>query len=85
MVATGFSTRRIKSYLQRFFRWWVTTTELWTYEELITWFCDASFDINATVLAAGLLLRHDTASHHQTITYDLRLQTAGVAVAAIAA
>src|SRR5262249_49871550 len=63
MVATGFSTRRIRSYLHRFVQWWAKTSELWNYDELIKWFCDASFDINPAAFAAGLMLRRIRESH----------------------
>ena len=63
MVITGFSTRRIRSYLHRFVLWWVNSTKLWNYEELIKWFADASFDINPKAYALGLLIRRIRESH----------------------
>ena len=63
MVATGFSTRRIRSYLHRFVLWWVNTTRIWNYDELIKWFVDASFDINPKAFAVGRLIRRLRESH----------------------
>jgi len=71
MVATGFSTRRIRSYLHRFVLWWVNTTKLWNYNEIIKWFCDASFDIKATAFAAALLIRHNISDSSCTTVRDL--------------
>jgi hypothetical protein len=31
MVQTGFSTRRIRSYLHRFILWWMNATRIWSY------------------------------------------------------
>ena len=82
MVYTGFSTHRIRSYLHRFVLWWANTTEIWNYEELIIWFCDACFDVAPAAYAAGLLQKRIKESHSR-MTYDL--ESVGLAVAAAAA
>jgi hypothetical protein len=81
MVLTGFSTRRIRSYLHRFVLWWANTTRTWNYEELIQWFCDACFDITPAAFATGLLFRR-IRELHSPIAYDLQGVGAAVAVAA---
>jgi len=82
MVTIGISTKRIRRYLHHFLLWWTNTTKIWNYEELITWFCEAYFDICPAAMAAGLLLQHIRTSHSAT-TY--LLHRVGVAVAAAAA
>jgi hypothetical protein len=67
MVQTGFSTRRIRSYLHRFVLWWVNATRTWNYNELIRWFCKACFDITPAAYAAGLLLRDIKKSHNAVV------------------
>ena len=69
MVATGFSTRRIRSYLHRFVLWWVNTTRIWNYDELIKWFVDASFDINPAAFAVGLLVLRRIRESHSAIAH----------------
>jgi len=66
MVHFGFSTLCIRRYLHRFVLWWVNTTKIWNYEEIIGWFCDVCFDVNPAAYAAGLLLRRIRESHTWT-------------------
>jgi hypothetical protein len=82
MVLTGFSTRRIRSYLHRFVLWWANTTRIWNYEELIKWFCDACFDMTPAAYAAGFMLRRIRESHSSTVAH---LLDDGLVVAATAA
>jgi hypothetical protein len=82
MVTIGISTKRIRRYLHHFLLWWANTTNIWNYEELIAWFCEASFDICPAVLAAGLLLQRVRASHSPTAHLLARVGDAVVALAA---
>jgi hypothetical protein len=82
MVTIGISTKRIRRYLHHFLLWWANTTKIWNYEELITWFCEACFDICPAAMAAGLLLQRVRASHNPTAHL---LERVGFAVASIAA
>lgn len=70
MVITGFSTRRIRSYLYRFFIWWTNTTKIWSIEELAKWFCDSCFDSTPANYATGVLYQYLTKSN-SSIVYDL--------------
>lgn len=70
MVQLGFSTSRIRSYLHRFVLWWVNTTGIWNYEEIIKWFCDASLDINPAAIATGLLIRRRIRESYRAIAHD---------------
>ena len=81
MVNDGFSTREIRSYLHRFILWWANTTKIWTYEEIIKWFCDACFDLIPAAIAAGLLLKRLRESH--SFAYDRQdVDLAGAVIAA---
>lgn len=82
MVLTGFSTRRIKSYLHRFVLWWANTTRIWNYEEIIKWFCDACFEIQPAAFAVGLLLKRIRESHSRTACHLLGDGLTGAAIAA---
>ena len=62
MVFDGMSTQFIRNYLHRWALWWVNTTESWTYEELMRWFCAVCWEKTAAAYAAGLLGRHLTQS-----------------------
>lgn len=79
MVSSGFSTRRIRSYLHHFVLWWANTTSTWNYEELIHWFCEACFDLIPAAYATGLLLKRFRESHSVPAGHLLR---PGFAVAA---
>lgn len=54
MVTTGFSTRRIRSYLKKWALWWVKTAETWRYEELLHWFIQTCWQIPEAAVAEGL-------------------------------
>lgn len=54
MVTTGFSTRRIRSYLKKWALWWVKTAETWRYEELLNWFIQTCWQIPEAAIAEGL-------------------------------
>ena len=82
MVHFGLSTRRIRGYLHRFVLWWVNTTRIWNYEALISWFCDACFEIEPAAFATGLLLKRIRESRSWTASY---LLGEGFAVDVIAA
>jgi hypothetical protein len=85
MVSLGFSTSFIRRYLDRFVRWWVNTVRIWNYDELIRWFCDASFDIKPAAFAAGLLIRRDIKKSHSAIVHNRHYVGAGLAEIASAA
>ncbi len=58
MVVNKVFPLRIKSYLHRWCGWWVRTTELWSYQELLEWFLHACWEPNpAAVYATGLFHR----------------------------
>jgi hypothetical protein len=57
MVTIGLSTKQIRRYLHQFLLWWAKTIEAWTYEELITWFIEACWDIYPIAHASALLQR----------------------------
>jgi hypothetical protein len=58
MVKDEASPRRIRNYLNRFFQWWVNTSETWEYTELIQRFLACCWDATTAAYAAGLLLKH---------------------------
>ena len=57
MVATGFSTRQIRSYLHLWTAWWVNTTETWQYIELLDWFVQSCRELPPAAYAEGLRLK----------------------------
>jgi hypothetical protein len=79
MVTIGLSAKRIRRYLHYFLLWWANTTKIWNYEVLITWFCEACFDISPAAMAAGLLLQRIKESRNPTAQL---LERVSVAIAA---
>lgn len=62
MVSDGISSQRIRGYLRRWAVWWVSTSEIWQYEKLLSWFIQACWETNpAADYAAGLLIHHEKA------------------------
>ena len=55
MVLDGLSTQRIRNYLQLWCAWWARTSDTWQYQEIITRFIDACYDIRIAAYAEGLL------------------------------
>jgi hypothetical protein len=55
MVKDGISAQKISRYLHRFVHWWVTTSIIWTYEELLDSFIQSCWDPTAAKIAYGLL------------------------------
>ena len=62
IVKDGVSLRRTRNYLRRFVFWWVRTSEVWQYEELLEWFVSTCWDLPPAAIAAGLL-KKATALH----------------------
>jgi len=60
MVKDGISTQKISRYLHRFVLWWVTTSIIWTYEELLDAFIQSCWEFPPAKIAYGLLLRSQT-------------------------
>ena len=56
MVVDGASLLQIRTYLDRYVRWWTKTSEIWTYEEILKWFLDQCWDEKLADFAATLLL-----------------------------
>lgn len=57
MVKDGISSRRIISYLHRWCMWWVRTVVNWHYQDLLLWFLDTCWDLDAATFATALLHR----------------------------
>lgn len=58
MVIDEVSPRKIKNYLHRFCLWWVKTSSVWQYGDILRWFIETCWEINLAAYAAGLLKRH---------------------------
>jgi len=58
--------RRIKSYLHRWTLWWTKTSDCWSYEALLTWFIDATWDEQTSMPAKQLLIERFNKLHKQT-------------------
>ncbi len=54
MVATGFSTRRIRSYLKKWAIWWVMTSATWSIEEMLHEYIKSCWDYNLRRFATGI-------------------------------
>lgn len=85
MVRCGFSTSFIRRYLHRFVLWWADIVRIWNYNEIIKWFCGASFDIKPAAFAAGLLMRRHIRESHNAIVQNWHDDVAGLAETAIVA
>ncbi len=59
MVNDGLSARQITIYLKRFFTWWVNTTKVWKYSELLAEFIDVCWDEEFAHFAKLLQIQHD--------------------------
>jgi hypothetical protein len=55
MVIDKASPFRIRNYLQLWCAWWARTSDTWQYQEIITRFIDACYDIRIAASAEGLL------------------------------
>ena len=55
MVKDGVSHRKISRYLHRFVTWWVTTSIIWTHEEMLDSFIRSCWDPTLAKMAYGLL------------------------------
>jgi len=60
MVKDGVSLRKISRYLHRFVLWWVKTSIIWTYEELLNIFIQSCYESQLAKIAYGLLLKSQT-------------------------
>jgi hypothetical protein len=63
MVNDGFLSKRIRSYLNRWVAWWVTTSNTWHYQEILQWFIEVCWHETAGYYAAGLCQLHFNKSH----------------------
>ena len=70
MVATGFSIRRIRTYLRKWALWWAGTVEVWQYEELLWWFIKACWELSPAAGIAAGLLKKATGLHTGSSGYD---------------
>lgn len=61
MVKDGISAQKISRYLHRFVLWWVKTSIIWTYEELLDAFIQSCWE-NQLAKFAYSLLRDSTPS-----------------------
>ena len=52
------SPRQIKNYLHRFPTWWVKTSNVWVYHELLQQFMDVCWDSRVTAIAQDIA-QHD--------------------------
>ena len=61
MVYDGLSANRIRNYLHHWVLWWLRTTGIWTYDDLLKKLIDSCWPNNPAIsIAKGLLLRHTT-------------------------
>lgn len=71
MVLDGLSANRIKNYLHRWVLWWLHTTGIWNFDELLNWFIRYCWDNNPAIsVAAGLLREHESRLFARTISSD---------------
>lgn len=57
MVIDGFSTTRIRRYLNAWLNWWVrTTSQSWSYQTVLSQFIHACYDNQIAAIAIELLL-----------------------------
>ena len=66
MVNDGVSHRKTRNYLHHFVIWWVKTTELWTYEELLELFIRTCWESQPAAIAAELLQQRITVLRKQS-------------------
>ena len=66
MVATGFSTHRIRKYLKHWARWWVKTVEIWDIEALFTQFIKTCWQIPLVAIAESLRQQERTTLLNKT-------------------
>lgn len=55
MVKDGVSLKKIHRYLHRFVIWWVVTSNIWTYEELLGLFIQTCWDPQLARIGYGLM------------------------------
>lgn len=60
MVKDGISARKISRYLHRFVIWWVKTSIIWKYEELLNIFIQSCWEVQPAKIAYELLLKSQT-------------------------
>lgn len=54
MVINEVSPRRIGNYLHRWVTWWVRTSDVWQYQELLQWFIDVCWPVHVRDYATSL-------------------------------
>lgn len=65
MVEDGMSAQKITRYLHRFVLWWVRTSIVWTYDDVLNIFIRSCWDSRVAALAYGLqrnIIEHKTPS-----------------------
>lgn len=67
MIFDGSSAQCIRSYLHRWARWWVNTSETWQYQELLQRFIDVCWEERVTAYAVGLHQLHFNKLHSRAL------------------
>ncbi len=62
MKQDGFSTQKIRLYLARWTTWWVSTSEIWQYGELLWYLANSCWNILDAAAAAALFTKHNKSS-----------------------
>src|SRR3989338_1869780 len=60
MVADGVSRPKIKNYLVRWLLWWLRTSSIWNYQELVDRYIASCWDPAAANMAAGFFQQEAT-------------------------
>jgi len=68
MVNDGLSAKRIRNYLHLWTAWWVKTTEIWGYAELLEWFIESCWQLPPAVIAEGLRQRTTSLDSFQSVS-----------------
>ena len=66
MVHDGFSIQSIRRYLHRFVLWWVNTSDIWTYNELLILYQETCWDKRLATFALDLLKQHAVKKSYTT-------------------
>lgn len=66
MVHDGFSIQSIRRYLHRFVLWWVNTSDIWTYNELLILYQETCWDKRLATFALDLLKQRAVKKSHTT-------------------
>jgi len=83
MVIDQVSPAKIRSYLDRWLRWWVNASNVWAYDTLLKWFLEYCWDENLAVYAKELLQQYIKKSCASPLA--VQLQTAVVLRAKVVA